>query len=440
MYFGHVFVAHADSADLLHDRLVPLAAADELAAQLEALPHDLPSVRRIPLIAVPAPTDADEIDEATTDRLLEVLEEHARRRNVDIALITPDLRGYHAVQARRLIRAAALFPGFPASAAPGAISRAECEHLGRLVRQGNLSLFLGAEITTTLGRPGWAELLRTLAKDKSVTELGIAADQIAALDPSAAAKLLRRSMPHLADRIVDLVGKDDKPGLGHVLAAALGARQVITSTYDLRYERAVRSAGGRRISVLPYERADDGAWLLKRHGDVAHRDDIVLARARTAPGGDRFRPDAALFQALLTTSHALIVGPSAQDDDLLRLVDGVESFLRRSGEDTRCGTVLAVHDDPARARLVEGRLDWITLSGEDVHERARTLEIVLDAIGMFACDDSDVSLDEKHEANLAAEDRAIARDLRAIAGRIARTGNRTWDGITGALGRYQDDE
>lgn len=436
MYFGHVFVAQADLADVPYDRLLTTAEPGELTAQFEALAGDLGGKRRLPLIAVSAATEPDD---DLSDRLFEVLEEHARRLNLDVVVTTTDPRVYHHLQVRRLIRAAALFPGFPASAAPGAISRAECERLGRVVRQGNLSLFLGAELGTTLGLPGWADLLRGVAKDKSVAELGITPDQVAALDPSAAAKLLGRVVAQLPDRIADLMGKDDEPGLGHLLAAAFGARQVITSAYDLRYERAARSVGGRRISVLPYERAEDGAWLLKRHGDVAHRADLVLARARTAPGGDRFRPDAALFQALLTTSHLLIIGPSAQDDDLLRLVDGVESFLHRSGADTRCGTVLAAHDDPARARLVEGRLDWITLTGEDPRERARSLEIVLDAIGMFACDDSGVSLDETQEENLAVEDRAIARDLRAVAGRIARTGNRTWDGLTGALGRYQAD-
>lgn len=346
--------------------------------------------------------------------LLTELNDLTAGHSVDFAIVVHQRATFEALQRHRRT-----FDGHPAAQQDDASRR-----LGELAGQNGLSLMIGAGVSMGAGLPSWEGLLRDLARrvntsdrdalvgetrrHKRRTEV-VLSDAFKGLGALDQAQLLEALLgTSLGRRVVaSIVNKSDserrRPALGHLLLAGLGCRQVATTNYDDLYEIAVRSQKGGQIAKLPYERPVNGQpWILKMHGDVEHKDDIVLTRSSFVAYDGRHRPAGSLFQSMLMTSHVLFVGVSLTDDNLLRLTHEVAHYVNESSSKAKksanktaetvernlLGTVLTLAPDPHRTRLWQDNLDWRAVGAKEGAASARSLEVFLDSVAMWAVPDA----------------------------------------------------
>jgi hypothetical protein len=262
-------------------------------------------------------------------------------------------------------------------------------------------------------------------------EAGVDPAWLARLSRLDQAQLLQRRLPHLGEAVVRALGRPDRPSLGHALLAGLCCNEAATTNYDALYERAVEATGRERPAVLPWEQARD-TWLLKLHGDVDRPDTVALTRLDVVRFDARARPAGALLQSLLLTRHLLMVGASLDDDNVVRLVREVEVFREECGLSGPVATVLDVDDDAARRELWEGQLGWVTLPGDDVPERARALEIFLDAVAWHAADTGSWLLDPRFAGLLDEAGRRTAESGRRLRADVEQRGEE-WAVVRAAL-------
>lgn len=416
-----------------------------LIANATACLADIAETLATPLLRVALPVlgtgegGQDEESGALQLDLLEALRKAAEHHQLDVLLATKDERRFQALQDARLPDPARWFPGIPDTGRGDEPTLTLAQRLGTRARRGELSVFLGAGVSVGAGLPDWAGLVSAIVRASALPDT-LTVEQFSRLSLLDQAELLQRRDPKFAQAVVDQVKHAAKPGLAHLLLASLRAQQSATTNYDDLYERAVRSADpARRLAVLPYQRRTDGRpWLLKLHGDIDHPDDIVLSRSQFAAYDARHRPAGALFQAMLLTSHLLVVGASLTDDNVLRLVHEVRDYLATTaGNDhfgDHFGTVLTLHPEPARCALWSGELDWVSLERPD-DESPRVLEILLDAVAMHAYSASTSVLDERFDTQLASDrERDLARRLRSIAGEVEKQTGHAWQGLKTTLG------
>jgi hypothetical protein len=131
----------------------------------------------------------------------------------------------------------------------------------------------------------------------------------------------------------------------------------------------------------------------------------------------------------------LFVGTSMLDDDVIRIAHQVRSAL--SGTDAagpirRTGTVLALRDDPARARLWEQDVDTVAMGPADAApaETARRLEVLLDLVGCLSAPPSGYLLDPAYRGLLDPGEQALADGLAELAGRLPGD---AWDTPAGEM-------
>ena len=355
------------------------------------------------------------------ERLLPVLREAAQRHGYDVALVLRDPRDLAAAQQ---IRRA----GQGQWELPPAL-REVGERLGALGRRGELALFVGAGVSASAGLPTWGRLLEELAELCDL-EPPLRAG-LASLPPQDSAALLARELgqerlsAYLSERFAD------RPGtLGHAVLATLPVTELVTTNYDRLLERA--AAGARRpLSVLPFEEAEPGRpWLLKLHGDVGRPDSVVLTREQYLRTGDSRAALAGVLHTLLLTRHLLFVGSSMVDDDLIRIAHEVRSALDTLGPASgrRLGTVLAVHSDPARARLWQRDVDTVAVGDPEqgTPEAARRLEVLLDLVGCLACPPSAYLLDPAYRGMLDADEADLARALEHLDAEVHERPHSSW--------------
>jgi|tagenome__1003787_1003787.scaffolds.fasta_scaffold20967491_3 hypothetical protein len=298
-----------------------LAALREIAA---ARPQ--PSRNRIkPLVAVPvfgiAGGGLDKKRGDVVRRLLTAMTAAAGELNLDVAVVTPDASVYGAAQ--HLRRQTAHWP-LPARQVESA------QRIGAAARQGDLALFMGAGVSIPAGLPTWGELLTQLAQEHEIDVSG-GFGSLNALDQ---AQYLHTQIRNLGNHVARIVGQARVPALGHVLLAALGCTEAVTTNYDRLYERAVRlQRGGRNVAtVMPWNHPRSGKpWILKLHGDVEVPKSIVLTRQQFVSFDAETRPAGALLQTLLMTRHVLFVGASLTDDNVVRLAYEVDRFRSHYG-------------------------------------------------------------------------------------------------------------
>jgi hypothetical protein len=275
-------------------------------------------------------------------------------------------------------------------------------------------------VSASAGLPTWEQLLDELA-----TRSGLDDDLRAGLSrlpPQDSAALLARELGR--DALESFVKERFGPGcyaLAHALIADLPVQEFVTTNYDPLVELAAEGIG-RRLTVLPFDEAVPGApWLLKLHGDAAHPQSVVLTREEYLQLGDSRAALAGVLHALLLTRHVLFVGTSMLDDDLIRIAHQVRSAVRFDGAGTRrSGTVLALREDRARARLWEQDVETVTMAAADAPspEAARRLEVLLDLIGCLSTPPTGYLLDPAYRGLLDDEERALSDALEQVAGAL----------------------
>lgn len=401
VWFVDVGGRRSAGAQVIADRAV--GALQEIAAS-----HPTPSANRTkPLVAVPVMGIAGGgLNSERGDvvrRLIDAMGEAATALDLDIAVVTPDAAVYAAAQHLRRQVASWPLPQRQISSA---------ERIGRLARDGELALFMGAGVSIPAGLPTWSGLLKQLADSLGAPlEDGFA--RLTALDQ---AQYLHNKLDKLGEHVAGIVSQSTVPALGHVLLASLGCREAVTTNYDRLYEKAVRLQRGRGnvATVMPWETPRSGKqWILKLHGDMKVPESVVLTRQQFVSFDAETRPAGSLLQSLLMTRHVLFVGASLTDDNVVRLAYEVHRYRQRYGLKGPVGTLLDVDDDKVRQQLWRGQLTWLQMAGEDIAQRSRTLEIFLDAVAAHASNDSSWLLDERFKGLLGVDDDLVraARDL-----------------------------
>jgi hypothetical protein len=342
-------------------------------------------------------------------RLLPVLREGAAEHGFDVALV---LRGPSDLAAAQRVRRAE-----PNSwDLPGHLQQL-AEDLGERARRGQLAAFVGAGVSAAAGLPTWEQLLDELAERSGLDDVLRAG--LSRLPAQDAAALLARELGR--EQLECFVKERFGPGhyaLAHALIADLPVQEFVTTNYDPLVELAAADIG-RDLAVLPFDEAAPGRpWLLKLHGDAAHPESVVLTREEYLQFGDTRAALAGVLHSLLLTRHVLFVGTSMQDDDLIRIAHQVRSATRApgAGPRQRSGTVLALLEDPARARLWEQDVQTVAIApaGTPPAEAARLLEVLLDCIGCLSTPPTGYLLDPAYRGMLSDEERALAEALQQV--------------------------
>ncbi|TFV61982.1 UNVERIFIED_ORG: SIR2 family protein, partial [Bacillus sp. AZ43] len=343
--------------------------------------------------------------------LLPVLREAAAEHGFDVALV---LRGPSDLAAAQRVRR-----GEDGGWDLPDDLRALAEQLGEKARRGQLAVFFGAGVSAAVGLPTWEALVDELAEASGLA--GELREGLSRLPPQDSAALLARELGR--DRLETFVKERFGPGpyaLAHALVADLPVQEYVTTNYDPLVEQAARDVG-RDLRVLPFEEATPGApWLLKLHGDAAQPASVVLTREEYLRSGDTRAALAGVLHSLLLTRHVLFVGTSMLDDDLIRIAHQVRSALQLQGPESgrRTGTVLALREDPARARLWERDVETVAMAPADVPaaEAARRLEVFLDLVCCLSTPPTGYLLDPAYRGLLDAEECAVADALAEAAG------------------------
>lgn len=349
--------------------------------------------------------------------LVERLTEAAADLNLDVALVTPDPAVYAAAQyARRKV----------APVLPGRLEESAVE-LAQSARDGHLALLLGAGVSAAAGLPGWSKLIEDLEKHYDVPSPGKELD----ISLTDRAELIERvDREGFKTRVADAIRPKMQPSLPHVLLASLDCHQVVTTNYDVLYERAVAATGRDITSVMPWASAHGAdRWILKLHGDVDHPKQIVLTRRHMVRYDAANRPSAAVLQSLLLTKRLLAVGVSMTDDNVIRLAHEVDEYRHehQGGRTTTFGTVLDSRGDEVRRQLWEGQLDWVNLPVEVGVDGFRALELVLDRIAFHAARSSSWLLDERFDGLLNdREDAVLAAEVRHLYERMSKRDISKW--------------
>jgi hypothetical protein len=213
-------------------------------------------------------------------------------------------------------------------------------------------------------------------------------------------------------------------------------REYVTTNYDPLVEQAAADIG-RPLRVLPFDEAAPASpWLLKLHGDAAHPESIVLTREQYLEFGDHRSALAGVLQSLLLTRHVLFVGTSMLDDDLIRIAHQVRSVLTAPDDAPRrrSGTVLALQEDPVRARLWEQDVETVAMAAGDelaevsALEAARRLEVLLDLLGCLSSRPTGYLLDPAYRGLLDDEERALSDALADVAKALVGGSGQSWAG------------
>ncbi len=411
--------------------------------------------RVLPLIAMPLiGTRAGGLGSQTgtvVERLLLTARKFTDRNPVDVVIVGVRPAAVAALQQTRR-RMDGFFEELPQKLLTTA------QELGRKAAEGNLALLLGAGVSIPAGLPSWSgliERLRTKARAIGASDGAVTGDRFDRLSALDQASLLEKILgKHFADDVVMAIGRPPAPALAHVLLAGLKCMEVVTTNYDDCYELAVNSQSpasdvrmplgssstgtGRipNIAVLPWEAPrPDKPWILKLHGDVHDRESIVLTRGQFVGYDSTWRPAGSLFQSVLLRRHLLVVGASLTDDNVLRLTHEVSAFRSKHKVASLLGVVLSLGPDPARARLWSDNLDWVGIDGGDQENQARILEVMLDAVAMYAARDHSYLLDLDFGGLLREKDRESVDDVRELAGNLMKKhqGEPQWESVLTAL-------
>ncbi|HCX84701.1 MAG TPA: hypothetical protein DHV14_06125 [Micrococcales bacterium] len=398
---------------------VAAAAVDTIVSRSEAELREKASGAglRLPLIALPMLGSGHGAHGADRGRLakalIEALTAVAERSAVDIVIVTTSSADYSVLQGLRRNElesgAAARFLG------PSLLSSAR--ELGRRIADREVALFFGAGLSMGAGLPSWSQLLRALLDD--LPEGHLTWEEVKDLPVLDQGEVIERAVKDAGEedigkRVAAVVGRSDRPSLGHVLLASMQITDAVTTNYDRLYERAVEAAARpdeRAIAPLPWAKVSPGApWVLKMHGDVQHPTSIVLTRGSFVAYDNRWKPVGSVVQALMMTSHLLVVGASLTDDNLIRFAYEVAHLRGQlaTNKDARTqsadiGTVIALKPDRAFEHLWSKQFDVVAVGAapgvltSDYPSTTRALSIFLDTIAVFASRHAAHLLDARYQ-------------------------------------------
>ncbi len=357
------------------------------------------------------------------DMLLELTYGIAAGAAFDIAIVCYDRSDYSAIQYRRKRLKLS-------SAALGEEQLKVADSLGERARAGRLVLFLGAGVSIPAGLPSWGELIEKLA-EASPNGTVNAAKLADMAPPDAASELMKSSNAEEFSELLCQQLRRDEHALGHALLASLRVDEVVTTNFDDLYEQsAAVTFGGRRLRVLPWERAGPGLpWLLKMQGGI-DRGHVVFSREDYDTYETSWGPLGSIVQALLMTRHVLFVGYSLKDENFKRLTEEVRDLFKKETQSSSdnsmsqvLGTIVTLQPERETTEQWSPDLNTIAASedcaapdGSGTAEAGRKLEIFLDRVAAEAAsDEHSYVLDPRYAELLVDTDRPFAEQLVKLA-------------------------
>jgi SIR2-like protein len=365
--------------------------------------------RAVPLVGLPlAGTGEGGLADRRGEVIDKLFDRHramGRSLGCDIALVLYERTDFAAVQARRRPE------DWPTDVLNDEL-REKADHLGRLARAGQLSLFLGSGVSRPVGLPDWNGLLALLAQAAGI-------EKPRGLEPEAAASEIKSKMrvEVYQDELVKAL-EAQRHGIGHALLASLPVTQMVTTNFDPCMELALQGALGidDRFRVLIRQVADSSKpWLLKLNGDIGDPDSIVLTTEDFRQHAVESEALHGVVQGLLLTSHLLFVGFSFTDKSFLELAESVTRVLRKARgtfPNDRTNTAIALTPDDLQ-HVSYDDLDILKMSDNaaDIRRAARLLEIFLDRLCWKANSVHDRAaeylLDDRYLSSLTAEDKEL---------------------------------
>lgn len=337
--------------------------------------------------------------------LVRVLSTLARRKNVDIILVTYGAKPYAAAQRarRKLISETGQTAKavWPFRAQPDGINlHAHAERLANHAIKNHLVLFIGAGISNGAGLPLWQDLLTSVAK-KSLDDAAI--KELHTIDSRDQATILeRRLLNHRKSLRDDVAALLDSSfySLGHGLLASLPSKEAVTTNFDRLFEMA-RMTAGQRLAILPDNPINaDGHWLLKLHGTVNRRRQMILTRSDYLDMPRQYGALMGLVQGLLMMRHMMFVGYSLQDEDFHELIHEVRVATKGRKSRRPLATVLTLREDNLQHRLWKDELQFVpmTTGSTSIIVAARQLEIFLDLVGYLSTTSAAFFLDPTYAA------------------------------------------
>jgi len=374
--------------------------------------------RHVPLVAMPTVGVGfggyDQCRGEVIRHLLDVTREMAESRGIDIVIVARQRSDFAAFQGER--RQSTAWARLDTDLL------AQARRLGNAARAGELALFVGAGVSIPAGLPSWVELLQQVGGEASTSGTG-GGSSLGLLDR---AEVFRRKTDDFDGRVAELT-RGDRHALGHALLAGMRCREAVTTNFDMLYERAVESAGGQAVALLPWHvPLPDQPWLLKMHGDAGRSPPRIVVSRRDFVRYDAvWRPAGSILQALLLSRHLLVVGASLNDDNVVRLIYEVSSFIEEQTHEGRTvGTVLTLWPDEDARVLWQGMLEFVPVSkaGTTASAAARELEIFLDAAAAFAVDAGEHLLDRRYRYLRGEEELAAIDQCEALVAQLLELG------------------
>ena len=316
-------------------------------------------------------------------------------------------------------------------------------------RRGTLVPFFGSGVTRASGAPSWTGLLDDLSPEGAEDLFAHLSEQDAAQmsDPFARAQVIANldvgSSQDLRQRLQERLGIEHL-SLLHVLLANLGARDAITTNYDIGYERACR-ASGIDVSIVP---SPGGTHrLVKLHGSLgAEGGEPLLTRDQLLDFQTDRGAIAGVLQMLLLTGHLVFIGYSMSDPSLHGAIHAVRRAMERQVRQRypAMATSLQVDPSPALSALWDRTVEVAWPAGDrypTARERARQKEVLLDLLADTASHASLPLLamdDEAARLDLTDDERELRDALVVLDDVYRRKGRRSplWTPLAELLDRF----